>query len=72
MVFLYPAIAFFQMHTSRLLEIRQTDLTVAAFVHTVTSCASFLTCFNGFPCTAYTTLQSPAPQEVLIYSADII
>ena len=70
---LHPAIAFFQMHTYRLLEICQTDLPVAVFVHTRHPACKLFGLFCRFPCKNYTTnrRQSLALQGDFIYSVGI-
>ena len=40
--FLYPAVAFFQIHAHWLLEIRQTDLSIAVTIHSRPPCARVL------------------------------
>ena len=53
--FLYPTVAFLQIHAHRLFEIRQADLAVAVTIHSCPPGARFLLDFCQFSCSNYTT-----------------
>lgn len=53
--FLYPTVAFFQIHANWLFEIRQTDLSIVVTIHSHPPSARFFPDSYGFPCTYYTT-----------------
>lgn len=56
--FLNPAVAFFQIHSYRLFEVRKTDLAVTVAIHTLPPSARLLPVFLRFPYTYYIILWS--------------
>ena len=53
--FLYPTVAFFQIHADWLFKICQADLSIAVTIHRCPPSARVFPDFCGFSCTYYTT-----------------